>query len=388
MKKIMVILLVLCMMLAFVACQTSQPAESPAGDAEESAQPADSGDEAADSDEVEDGDEAADSGEMQTLKLASHNAVVSGNPYRIRYEADIQEAIEDAKNYGFDISYASFVAEWDPATEQQLIENSINEGYDIILVNPVSSTGIDPLIDKAVDAGIKVIFADIPYFSEKTLNVGADQYEFGYESATFMGETLGEGAKVILINAIEGNIANDWREDGFNAGIEEQGLEVVGRYNHQWDATTAVNVMTEIINSGVEFDGILTSQLAESVLTAYDTTGADLPKAIAFGDVAQYGQKMLEINKDEEVMSYLFMSNPPGVGASALNFGLNEMMGNVIDPEVITQYDGFKMVRIPSRLSYTYETQEEYRDMIEAMAPSDAVTYWLTIDEVKEEFFQ
>jgi ribose transport system substrate-binding protein len=381
MKKILALLLVLSMMLALAACQTDEPAETTAAPAETTAAPAETTD-------GNTGETTEPAGEMQTLKLASHNAVVSGNPYRIRYEADIQDAIADAKNYGFDISYSSFVAEWDPATEQQLIENSINEGYDILLVNPVSSTGIDPLIDKAVEAGIKVIFADIPYFSEKTLNVGADQYEFGYESATFVGETLGEGAKVILISAIDGNIASDWRDDGYEKGMEEQGLELVGKYNHNWDATTAVNVMTEIINSGVEFDGILTSQLPESIMTAYDTTGADLPKAIAFGDVAQYGQKMLEINKDEEVLPYLFMSNPPGVGAIALNFGLNELMGNVIKPDKITQYDGFKMVRIPSKIKFTYENQEEYRDMIEAMAPSDAVTYWYTIDEVKAEFFQ
>jgi len=374
MKKILVVLLVLSMVFALAACSTPAAEEKPAEMVEEKAEEPMAAEEAEE--------------EMQTLKLASHNAALSGNPYRIRYEADIQEALEDAKNYGFDISYASFVAEWDPAVEQQYLENSINEGYDILLVNPVANSGIDPLIDKAVDAGIKMIFADIPYMSERTLNVGADQYEFGYESATFVGETLGEGSKVILINAIEGNIANDWREDGFNDAIAEQGLEVVGKYNHNWDSNAAVTVMTEIINSGIEFDAILTSQLAESALTAYDTTGADLPKAIAFGDVAQYGQKMLEINKDEEVVSYLFMSNPPGVGAIALNFGLNEMMGEEIKPEVITQYDGFKMVRIPSRLSFTYENQEEYRDMIEAMAPSDAVTYWLTVDEVKAEFFK
>jgi ribose transport system substrate-binding protein len=382
MKKILVVLLVLCMVMSFVACgadKAEEPAEKAPEKAEEPAK-----------EEPAMEEEAAD--EMKTLKFASHNAALSGNPYRIRYEADIKEALEDAKNYGFDMSYASFVAEWDPAVEQQLLENSINEGYDILLVNPVSNNGIDPLIDKAIDAGIKMIFADIPYMSERTLNVGADQYEFGYESATFVGETLGSGTKVILINAIEGNIANDWREDGFNAAIEEQGLDVVGKYNHNWDATTAVDVMAQIINSGVEFDAILTSQLAESLLTAYETTGADLPKAIAFGDVAQYGQKMLEVNKDEEVVSYLFMSNPPGVGAIALNFGLNEMMGEEIKPEVITSYeqDGLKfdMVRIPSRLTFTYENQEEYRDQIEAMAPSDAVTYWLTVDEVKSEFFK
>lgn len=365
MKKIILVLLVLVMVFSVAACKTETPAEPV--DAEQPTE------------------------EMETLRLASHNAVVAGNPYRIRYEADIQEACEAAASHGFDISYASFVSGWDAAVEQQMIENSINEGYDILLINPVSSTGIDPLIDKALDAGIKLIFADIPYYSEKTLNVGADQYEFGYESATFVGETLGAGTKVILINAIEGNVANDWREDGFDKAIEEQGLEVVGKYNHGWDTTTAVTVMTEIINSGVEFDAILTSQLAESVLTAYDTTGADLPKAIAFGDVAQYGQKMLEVNKDSEVCSYLFMSNPPGVGASALNFGLNEMMGNTLKPEVVTSYelDGrkFDMVRLPSLIKFTYEDQEEYRDMIEAMAPSDAVTYWYTIDEVKDEFF-
>jgi ribose transport system substrate-binding protein len=372
MKRLLMFLLVLSMVFSLAACTGEAPAS------EEVTTPAEETGE----------EEAAPTEGMKSLKLASHNAALSGNPYRIRYEADIKEALEDAKNYGYDISYASFVAEWDPAVEQQLLENSINEGYDILLVNPVSNSGIDPLIDKAVDAGIKMIFADIPYMSERTLNVGADQYEFGYESATFVGEKLGSGTKVILINAIQGNIANDWREDGFNKAIEEQGLEVVGKYNHQWDATTAVNVMTEIINSGIKFDAILTSQLAESIMTAYDTTGADLPKAIAFGDVAQYGQKMLEINKDKEVLSYLFMSNPPGVGAIALNFGLNEMMGEVIREDVITQYDGFKMVRIPSRLSFTYENQEEYRDMIEAMAPSDAVTYWLTIDEVKAEFFK
>jgi hypothetical protein len=47
------------------------------------------------------------------LKLASHNAVVEGNPYRVRYELDIQEAAAAAKDYGYDISYSSFVSNWD-----------------------------------------------------------------------------------------------------------------------------------------------------------------------------------------------------------------------------------------------------------------------------------
>ena len=53
----------------------------------------------------------------ETLKLASHNAVIEGNAYRVRYEQDIQDAAAAASEYGYDITYASFVSNWDAATE-------------------------------------------------------------------------------------------------------------------------------------------------------------------------------------------------------------------------------------------------------------------------------
>ena len=46
-------------------------------------------------------------GEVRKLKLASHNAEIEGNPYRVRSELDIQEAAKAALEKGFDISYSS-----------------------------------------------------------------------------------------------------------------------------------------------------------------------------------------------------------------------------------------------------------------------------------------
>lgn len=334
---------------------------------------------------------AAAEGEVRKLKLASHNAEIEGNPYRVRYELDIQEAAKAALEKGFDISYSSFVSNWDPATETQQLQNSINEGYDIILVNPVASTGLDPIIEKAQAAGITYINVDVEYLSEDVniLNITTDQYYLGYKTASYAGEVLGEGAKVVLISAIAGNSANDFRDEGFLKGVEEQGLEIVGRYNHNWSNTESQQIMTEIINSGMEYDGVLVSQCADAALAAFDTTGAPLPKFIGFGDTGEFMQRALKANENGSEMPYIVVSNPPGVGASALNFGINQILGKELKDDVYENgNEKYHSIYLPSKIWYTNQNQEEYRAMAEAMEPGDTITYWLTIDEVAEGYFK
>lgn len=330
-------------------------------------------------------------GEVKKLKLASHNAVIEGNAYRVRYELDIQEAAAAALEKGFDISYSSFVSNWDPATETQQLQNSINEGYDIILVNPVAPTGLDPIIEKAQEAGLTYINVDCEYLSEDVtiLNISTDQYYLGYKTATYAGEVLGKGAKVVLISAIDGNAANTFRDNGFLKGVEEQGLEVISRQNHDWNNTIAQQKMTEILNAGSEFDGVLVSQCAEAALAAYDATGAELPKFIGFGDTGEYMQRMLKINEGGIKVPYIVVSNPPGVGGSALNFGLNQLMGKELRDDVYENGNPkYHSIYLPSKIWFTDQNQEEYRAMVEAMAPGDTITYWLTIDEVAEQYFK
>lgn len=358
MKKYLSIVLALCLLLAVVAGCAS-PAEKPAAD-----------------------------GAAQDLRLASHNAVVSGSSYRVRYEQDVQDAAAAAADYGFNITYESFVSNWDPATESQQLENSINEGYDIILVNPVAPTGLDPIIEKAQAAGIMYINCDCEYTSDQVevLNIATDQYYLGYKTATYAGEVLGAGGKVVMIAAIDGNAANTLRQNGFEKAIEEQGLVVVGTYNHDWDNTKCQQIMTEILNSGIEFDGVLTSQGGEACIAAYDAVGAEYPAFIGFGDTGDYMQKMLAINADETVLPYIVVSNPPGVGGSALNFGINLLLGKTLKDGVYSN-EQYHSIYLPSRVWYTDQNQDEYVDLANATAAGDAISYWLTVDEVAADYF-
>ncbi|MBC7317478.1 MAG: hypothetical protein H5T70_13725, partial [Chloroflexi bacterium] len=121
MKKYLIALLVVCLLgAAAVGCAkptpTPAPAQPPAAQ-QPAVQPTTAP------------PTAVPTPSVRKVKLASQNAVVEGNAYRVRYEKDIQEAAKAAIDWGFDVSYASFVSNWDPATEAQQLENSINEGY-------------------------------------------------------------------------------------------------------------------------------------------------------------------------------------------------------------------------------------------------------------------
>lgn len=381
MKRALSFLLVLTLLAAvFAGCTgATEPAAPSTAPEPSAAAPADSPAEPAAP--AEDG--------PKDIRLASHNAVIEGNPYRVRYEADIKEAAAAAADYGFNVSYASFVSNWDAATEAQQIQNSINEGYDIILVDPVAPTGMDPIIEKAQDAGILYINADCIYTSPDVniLNIATDQYYLGYKTGSYAGEVLGSGAKVVMMGALDGNSANTDRQNGFQKAIEEKGLQVVSTGNHDWDAALATQTMTEILNSGVEFDGVLISQCAESALSAFDSTGKAYPRFMGFNDTGEWMQRMIELNKDERTMDFIVLSNPPGVGASALNFGLNILLGKELKTDIYDD-EAIHSILLESKIWFTYENMDEYKELAQSMAPGDAITYWLTVDEVAEQYFQ
>jgi ribose transport system substrate-binding protein len=321
------------------------------------------------------------------VKLLSQNAFSEGNSYRAVYEKNIQQAAAAAADKGLNVSYKPSFSNRDASAEAEQLEQAVNSEYDIMLVNPVEPTGLDSIIDKALDAGIIYINCGFEYDSDKILNIATDQYYLGYKAAAYVGDVLGPGGRVVLLNGIKGNAVNEQRAAGFAKGIEEKGLVVVEEANHDWDSEKAEQVMTKILDSGIEFDGVLTSQCAGAVLKAYEDTNTPWPKAIGFGDSGEYMQMMLRINKDSEVLPYIVISDPPGVGATALNFGLNLLLGNKLKDDVYSNPQ-YHTIYLPSKIWYTYDNQEDYREIAESTPPEEAISYWLTMDEVKEEYFQ
>jgi len=334
--------------------------------------------------------------EVRDVRLASHNAVVEGNSFRIRYELDIQEAAAAAADHGFNVSYASFVANWDAALEVQQLQNSINEGYDFIMVNPVSPTGLDPVIEQALDAGILYINCNNIYISPGAgiINVGSNQFEQGYQTATYAGEILGEGARVIMMAAREGNAASELRQRGFERGIEEQGLVVVHESFHEWNDTLGGELMLEILNSGIQFDGVLVSQGADGILQAYEIANAPLPKFIGYHDSGVFMRQVIDANRDGHVMDFMVLNNSPGVGGTALNIGLHQMLGRVLRDDLFTDIWGPDVwaILLPNSIWFTYNDSWDGNDLdyyyaLGESLGTDVPSHWWDFESAGNTFF-
>ena len=323
----------------------------------------------------------------ESFRVASHNAVIEGNPYRTVYEEQMTEAVEKAKAEGHISDYASFTANNDPAVESQQIEQTINEGYDIIMVNPIAATGLDPIIDKALDAGITYINADCEYESDKILNVVVDQKQWARIQSDFVIKTLGEGKKVIQFNGIDGNSASEMRNEVWVEELGNAGIDIVKTMAHGWDDTESKRMMGEVISSGLEYDGIINQESALGIYGAIEEAGIDMPGCITSSEEIAWIRKIADINKDGEVLPFIVVENPPGIGATALAVGINLRQGGELKDGILTGLKGNSIYYEPTWIM-TYDNMAEQVESVKDFPDSVSVSSYLSVDEAKATYFK
>lgn len=319
------------------------------------------------------------------FKVASHNAVVEGNPYRTVYEDQMAEAANIAKEAGFVSEYNSFVANNDPATETQQLEQSINDGYDIILVNPIAPSGLDAVIEKATAAGITYVNADCIYPSDKILNVVVDQDAYAKIGSDFVIKTLGAGKKVVQFKGIEGNSATEIRNARWTADLGAAGIEIVKAVAHNWSDAESKQLMSEILASGLEFDGIINEESAGGILDAYEEAKAAYPGCITSSEEVAWIRRIANVNKDKLVLPFVVAENPPGIGATALAVAINVRQGNELDT---TKMHSANEIYYAPQWIMTYDNMAEKLEEIKDMPDTMSVSSYLTVEEAKAAYFK
>jgi ribose transport system substrate-binding protein len=204
---------------------------------------------------------------------------------------------------------------------RQLIARRVNA----IIVDPNTPTALNGVIQQATSRGIVVVVVDQIIKSSVPYQVANNQVAYGRIGMQWLVNRLHGHGNIAILNGIKGAPADSDRILGQNGVLRQHpGIHVVARTWTNWDYPTAGKQMLDILNSGKKIDGVWTSGLGYSVVTAYQTAHKPFVPVVD-ADNNGFVQQLLTLKGKGLVGAVV--TNPPPVGGAGMAVALKVLAG-------------------------------------------------------------
>ncbi|MGJ7913633.1 ribose ABC transporter substrate-binding protein RbsB [Neobacillus sp. LXY-1] len=231
------------------------------------------------------------------------------NPFFVTLK---EGAEKEAKAQGNDILVVD--AQNDSAKQVSDVEDLIQKGVDVLLINPTDSDAVTSAIESANNAKIPVITLDrSANGGEVVSHIASDNVAGGKMAGEFILEKLGKSGKVVELEGIPGSSAARERGEGFHKAIDGvDGIKVVAKQAADFDRTKGLTVMENILQANKDIQAVFAhnDEMALGALQAIEAAGLknvivvgfdatdDAVKAVKDGKLAAtVAQKPADIGK-------------------------------------------------------------------------------------------
>ena len=141
----------------------------------------------------------------------------------------------------------------------QIIDDLIIQGIDVLCVAPSGAKEVAPSLEKAFQAGIKVVVfdSDSPEFTDKVSFVGTNNIVGGGLAAEYIIKRLGGKGKAAIMTGVMGHqTAMDRLKGAEDKFKQAPGIEIVAIQSANWERAIAMSVMEDILSSHSDLDAI------------------------------------------------------------------------------------------------------------------------------------
>jgi ribose transport system substrate-binding protein len=179
-----------------------------------------------------------------------------GNPFWAAVEKGATEA---GKSLGVQVTVLAPPAESDVPSQISQIEDAVAKGVDGIAIAPTDPAALAPVLQKAIDAGVKVVFIDTKGQNEGVTFIGTNNEAGAKLAADYMCKTLKSGDKVAILQGIITQSTGKARADGAHAGLSGCGLNIVAETPAEWDKAKGQAAMEDILTKNPDLKGVFGS---------------------------------------------------------------------------------------------------------------------------------
>src|SRR5690606_16752478 len=226
------------------------------------------------------------------------------------------------------------------------INQMILSGVDAIVLNAASPTGLNSVIEQAVDAGILVVSFDNVVTTEKAITVNEDQYEIGKQWAEFLVDKTGGKGNILMVRGVAGTFVDQERtRGGYDVFKNHDGIKTTEVYGN-WDDGTAQKVTANALAAGTDFAGVWCQGGDTGVVRAFQQASVDIPP---IAGEAENGFRKLAAELKFPMLS---IGQSPALSALSIKVALTVLQGQEV-PRSIS-------VPLPTATTETLEAGKNY----------------------------
>lgn len=184
-------------------------------------------------------------------------------------------------------------AQNDTSRQLDQVQNFISSGVDAIIVVAVDGDSTPALTKMASDAGIPIVYAnhppaDVDKLPETAAFVGSNEVDSGtLETKEVCRLLAGKGAAYVLMGPLNNHSSLVRTKDIHDviATDDCKGMSVIEEQSANWDRLEAVNIMTNWLSTGREFDAVIANndEMAIGAIQAMKAAGIDMSKVVVGG---------------------------------------------------------------------------------------------------------
>jgi ABC-type sugar transport system substrate-binding protein len=216
---------------------------------------------------------------------------------------NLREAIAaKAKEAGVKVQFED--GQRDIGKQLSQIQNFIAQKVDAIVVNPVDSSATAQMTKLVKDAGIPLVYVNIPPMEElkpgePVVYVGSDEIIAGKLEGEGIAKLLNGKGNVVILMGAPASQASVMRTQGAEKVFaQHSGIKVVGKQTANWQRNEAIDLMNNWLISGTPIDAVCANndEMAIGAIIALQQGGKD-PKKIVIGGVDATRDALAEMEK-------------------------------------------------------------------------------------------
>ena len=297
-----------------------------------------------------------------------------GNSWRKQMVDTMQVAANDAKAKGL---ISDFIVDNGDGTENTQIaqmNSLILQNVDAILINAASLTGLNGVIAKAHEKGIKVMAFDSIVSSPYAYKIEYDINSWGTTSAQYIVDRFKGNAKVLITRGVMGSAPETADYDAMMKVFKANpGIQILGEVDTEADNAKSQSAVANVLPSMPQVDATVGMSAGYGVVQAFLSANRPVP-VIVGSNRAEFIRWWID-EKAKDGYQTISLGSEPSIGAISFWLMIHILQGDKV-PEMIQHPYELPLVAVTS------DTVDKFKDIQPGTVIAQTYTDQWVVDNI------